>query len=684
MTPDIQGLKRIVPAVQTWHRKCSNSHPHCNKTLSKQETIDAGNAPLPSRCVEFQKLPGSSHLLFWLRETKGLSGKYLILSHLWNEVTKATSTTRDNYQRRVNGQPGSASDELESGPGWTLDQKLSDLFIDIGTLAVALGIKYVWIDSICIIQEDAIEWESEATMMASYYQNAWLTIAPTQTVANAGGFLRQTTLNPYSIPRISRLPYRNKEGQQDGYFYLQCLSGPTLRHEYEGNIVNCKLLNRGWVFQEWILSPRILCFSILMPFLLCAELPPQPLNGNIMTNPHIDGFEAKKDITSEKDPLLYGNPDFLQRVGHKHCLGLDLTASRAAVYSTWRKLVMMYSGLELTKFENDRIVALAGIAREIGLALSKKLVVLPDEAQTERGANYNNTYACGSWLGDIVRELQWEISDGLGRPPCRVRGFPTWSWLSLGCPTTDGTGQPTMGGARVLWPDLEFYSKSLHLGRGGFDRGRRMRGSMECVSLKAACVIPVGTEADGWPIDMRRRDEWKVLEPFGVNNDYGNRSRFITLCFRQAKVIQVQLGPRFDSSRPSSIAAKCTQHKSDGQTDHWRAVTLPISRGARADTQEIIHGWASLEHPEYQQPGRDPTEHRTFALRIAHLPEVNAMEAWFASYFHTAAIVLYIRQVQPGETGESAYFERLGIGRLFGPEIESEFAAAEEREIWLI
>lgn len=641
------------------------------------------NPPLPSRCVEFQKLPGSNHYLFWLRETKGLLGKYLILSHRWNEITKVSSTTGDNYQRRVHGLPGSTSDEVESGPGWTLDQKLSDLFIDIGKLAVELGIKYVWIDSMCIIQEDTADWESEATMMATYYQNAWLTVAATQTVTTGGGFLRQKIMDPYSIPRVSRLPYRNKEGKQEGHFYLQGLPGSTLRREYEDNIVNCNLLNRGWVFQEWILSPRILCFSTLTPFLICAELPPLPITGNIMTNPHIESSEAHKDITSEKDPFLHGDHGFLEQ-GYKHRLGLDLTASRAAVFDTWRKLVTMYSSLELTRFENDRLVALAGIAKEIGLALSTKCTSQPGEVRTDSREKYESTYACGIWLADIVRELQWERSDGLVKPPCRARGFPTWSWLSLGSPTTDGTGRPIMGGARVSWPYLEVYSKSLRLWDGAFRKGRRMSDPVWCLSLRVACVIPVGTEADNWPIDLTQSDEWKDLEPFDGSNDYGNRNRFIALCFQQAKFIEVQLGPRFDSSSPASIAAKCTSHYSDSQTDHWRAVTLPISWEGGVNTQEIIRGWASLEHPEYQQPGRDPREHRILALKLAHLPEVYAMGAWFASYPHTAAIVLYIRQVQPGEIGDRVYFERLGIGRLFGSEVDGKFAEAEEKEIWLI
>ncbi|KAI7776248.1 hypothetical protein LA080_005535 [Diaporthe eres] len=223
-------------------------------------------------------------------------------------------------------------------------------------MAISLGIKYVWIDSICIVQQDTADWENEASMMAGYYQNAWLTVAATRTVVEGGGFLHQTTMDPSSIPRVSRLPYRNREGRQEGYFYLQGLPGSTLRQEYEDNIINSDLLNRGWVFQEWILSPRILCFSTLMPFLVC--------------------FQAQQDITSVTDPFSYGHRGFLEH-GYKHRLGLDLTASRAALFNTWRNLITVYSSLEITRFENDRLVALAGVAKEIGLALSAKAVDRP-------------------------------------------------------------------------------------------------------------------------------------------------------------------------------------------------------------------------------------------------------------------------------------------------------------------
>lgn len=671
-----------MQAIKTWHGKCSQNHSDCNKTLSKQESIDVNYSQLPSRCIEFQKVPGSNHHLFWLRETKESWGKYIILSHRWNAVTKESSTTKDNYESRVHGLPGSTSYEVASGSGWTLSQKLNNLFIDIGTLAVSLGIKYVWIDSICIVQQDTTDWENEATMMAGYYQNAWLTVAATRTVAEGGGFLQQTTMDPSSIPRISRLPYRNSKGRQEGYFYLQGLPGSTLRQEYEDNIINSDLLNRGWVFQEWILSPRILCFSTLTPFLVCAELPPLPVAGNVMTNDEIDSFQAQRDITNASDPFSYGDRGLLEH-GYKHRLGLDLTASRPALFSTWRNLITVYSSLEITRFENDRLVALAGVAKEIGLALSAKPVGRPGEDGPDRQAEYSNTYACGIWLGDIVRELQWERSDGLKRPPCRARGFPTWSWLSLGSPTLDESGQPTLGGARVQWPDAEIYSKSVVTWKGTVRRGKRMPDPVWCVSLKSAHVIPLGTEPDGWPMDLSPGNDWKVLGPFYESNDYGNSNRFVALCFQHAKFIDVQLGPRFDSQRHSSIAAKCTNHESDVQRDHWRAVTLPVYGLGGLNTEEVIRGWASLEHPDYQQPGKDPKEDRVLALRIAHIPEVKN-GGWIISFSDTAEIVLYIRQVRRGETGDRAYFERMGVGRLFGSEVESRFVAAEEGEIWLI
>lgn len=169
-------------------------------------------------------------------------------------------------------------------------------------------------------------------------------------------------------------------------------------------------------------------------------------------------------------------------------------------------------------------------------------------------------------------------------------------------------------------------------------------------------------------MNLSQSNDWKTLDPFDQRNDYGNSNRFVGLCFQHAKFIDIQLGPRFDSQRDSLIAAKCTNHESDAQRDHWRAVTLPVSGLGGLNTEEIIRGWASLRHPHYQQPGKDPKEDRVLALRIAHIPEVKN-GGWLISFSDTAEIVLYIRQVRR-ETGDRAYFERMGVGRLFGSEVE--------------
>ncbi|KAH8748094.1 hypothetical protein F5883DRAFT_372667, partial [Diaporthe sp. PMI_573] len=191
---------------------------------------------------------------------------------------------------------------------------LTRLFLDAGILTANLDIKFLWIDSICIIQGNLSDWDKEATLMAGYYQHAWITISATPT--ENGGFLRPSR-DMGSIPPISRLPYRNKEGKQDGYFYLQDVSSSIIDDQFLDGISRSDLLRRGWVLQEWILSPRIICFSNLVPFLIWS----------------------------------------------------GLNKKRAFAFATWRRIIMRSSGLELTEFETDKLVSLAGIAREVGKAL---------------------------------------------------------------------------------------------------------------------------------------------------------------------------------------------------------------------------------------------------------------------------------------------------------------------------
>ncbi|KAI0467249.1 hypothetical protein F4859DRAFT_518200 [Xylaria cf. heliscus] len=137
--------------ILKWHQHCRENHPDCNKTLSQFETIDP-EAPVPSRCVEKVRSqhPKSTHRSL-LDRLQGLETR---------EITKRTTYGRrasrslsTNYLSRATpGKDSSLSDEEAMPP----------LFRDVCIMAARLGVFFVWIDLICIVQDDPADWRHEA------------------------------------------------------------------------------------------------------------------------------------------------------------------------------------------------------------------------------------------------------------------------------------------------------------------------------------------------------------------------------------------------------------------------------------------------------------------------------------------------------------------------------------------
>lgn len=69
----------------------------------------------------------------------------------------------------------------------TLPQNFQDAIITVRTL----GLRYLWIDALCIIQDSAQDWEHEAAQMGTVYNSAYLTIAATSASSSSNGFLKR-------------------------------------------------------------------------------------------------------------------------------------------------------------------------------------------------------------------------------------------------------------------------------------------------------------------------------------------------------------------------------------------------------------------------------------------------------------------------------------------------------------
>ncbi|KAK4443062.1 hypothetical protein QBC34DRAFT_478584 [Podospora aff. communis PSN243] len=223
------------------------------------------------------------------------------------------------------------------------------------SLAADLDIAYVWIDSLCIIQGDLGDWTVEAVKMANYYQRS----------AEVG-------------------------------------------KRYESTVVRSELLTRAWVFQEWVLSRRIICFTSGGPFFLCQSR---------SCKQHATNYSLKNRLIDNQSTPW-----------HQRLVKMQLDDDD---HANWESLVHGYSELHLSCPSKDRLVAINGIADEFARAMRKRrgqqmeaapngpsmgsletrtmdlTVGLNGEGDGERGAIFalNGTYVAGLWLPRISRGL---------------------------------------------------------------------------------------------------------------------------------------------------------------------------------------------------------------------------------------------------------------------------------------
>jgi len=120
------------------------------------------------------------------------------------------------------------------------------LFLDVFRLCSRLGIQFVWIDSLCIIQGDDGDFPAEAVKMADYYQYSAFTVANPSASGPGMGLFDSTEQDNSPIPLV-RLPYRDTDGQQRGHLYVYETERGLTRRYWEG-VTKSELLSRGWVF----------------------------------------------------------------------------------------------------------------------------------------------------------------------------------------------------------------------------------------------------------------------------------------------------------------------------------------------------------------------------------------------------------------------------------------------------
>ncbi|KAH8749110.1 hypothetical protein F5883DRAFT_528503 [Diaporthe sp. PMI_573] len=244
--------------------------------------------------------------------------------------------------------------------------------------------------------------------MAQYYQFSYLTIAGTMSDTTNGLLCAYPDEYAPWGSQLVRMPYRNKTCVQTGHFFVYKRRVPAAE-DYWTTVRESILLRRGWVLQEWLLTKRLLWYTSKGLFFECHT--------GVMRTEYRETIwveNAKPDLQSQlrlKGSFHFGSPSILD---------------------FWYRALELYSSCHLTKPGQDRILAVAGIAKETGLILANKV---RREAVVD-GVHHEvyEVYVAGLWLRDLHHGLIWE--EDHSAPPCttKVDQAPSWSWASLVTP----------------------------------------------------------------------------------------------------------------------------------------------------------------------------------------------------------------------------------------------------------
>lgn len=202
-------------------QSCVRTHTKCNSDKS---------ADLPTRLLDLDAF--DDHPDIRLIETAGLSATYACLSHCWGQSRHLVTETASLGLRK---------DRIP----WT---SLPMTFQDAIHFVRRLGLQYLWIDSLCIIQDDTKDWEYESDAMSTIYRNAFVTIAATNSSGDSRGCYTSGT-------------ELDKDYEVGTHFYVREKPAHFESSPSPSTFLSFPLLSRAWFYQERLLSPRVLHFG---------------------------------------------------------------------------------------------------------------------------------------------------------------------------------------------------------------------------------------------------------------------------------------------------------------------------------------------------------------------------------------------------------------------------------------
>lgn len=369
--------------------KCSSQHTSCKLTESDV---------LPRRLLDVSE---TVRLREFSTETTRCSdlGNYLTLSHCYGTDQSILHTTTQTLKA------------FEDSISWS---ELPRTFQDAISLTRALGLRWLWIDSLCILQDSEEEKLEESARMDEIFGNSYFTIAATSAADSSGGLF-------FPKPRLV-------EVQVEGDISVFVREQPTHfnfesdadRKPHSGRDCHpfsvagapspdAPLLGRAWPYAERLLARRVLHFTKSELIFECREgyeCECGRLDNQRLDSPPTDTVKQKyaeiSGASSREDTL-----DTL--IPRLEATSLTDVSQRDQALDLWSHIVSSFTSKDITHGK-DRLIAISSVAKAFSTSL-------------------RSGYAAGQWTFNVCN-LLWYPNDGSKshRPSYKV---PTWSWASV-------------------------------------------------------------------------------------------------------------------------------------------------------------------------------------------------------------------------------------------------------------
>ncbi|KAL6362608.1 hypothetical protein LRP88_03899 [Fusarium phalaenopsidis] len=354
------GSDQFFQIIRQWLQDCDEHHGHCQL---------AHEPRLPTRLIDLGSLECPLLRLVETRDGEvAHNSKYIALSHRWGDTNKH----RPFCTRMTDA--GGMGHDLESFKTSIPFDQVPQTFRDAIQTTRRLGVRYLWIDSLCIIQGDDGDFGTEAKRMEDVFSCAYCVIAASRASNQREGFLRERP------QRRSLATHQagSASGRGDTLYICEAID------DFGRQVLDGALNRRGWVLQERALARRTVYFA---------------------------------DTQTNMEDLL-GDARFPDKALR--------TTSRGLKIRYFQDLYRRYSRLEFSHIQ-DRPVAIAGLESRLRRAYCRQggFGIFDD------GPGHGLLHRSLLWQRSTDEETMEDAMEPIDFSEHPERAPPTWSWMAF-------------------------------------------------------------------------------------------------------------------------------------------------------------------------------------------------------------------------------------------------------------